>query len=97
MAVSPLPYVQRYSEVLNDYIRFIYLFIGWIVSFLIDVRHGGPSSGYVSAGFFGGLMLGRVLLLWVTKVVGEQRVLYLYSFIVMGLASKFYPIFSEHH
>jgi hypothetical protein len=29
-------------------------------------------------------MLGRVLLLWVTKTIGEQRILYLYSFIVMG-------------
>jgi len=27
---------------------------GWIVTFIIDVRGGGPSSGYISAGFFGG-------------------------------------------
>jgi fucose permease len=27
---------------------------GWIVTYIIDVRGGGPSSGYVSAGFFGG-------------------------------------------
>ncbi|KAK7048873.1 major facilitator superfamily domain-containing protein [Favolaschia claudopus] len=28
---------------------------GWIVTYIIDVRGGGPSAGYVSAGFFGGL------------------------------------------
>ena len=27
---------------------------GWIVIFLMIVRGGGPSSGYVSTGFFGG-------------------------------------------
>jgi hypothetical protein len=28
--------------------------LGWIVTFLMIVRGGGPSSGYVSTGFFGG-------------------------------------------
>ncbi|KAI0269986.1 MFS general substrate transporter [Gloeopeniophorella convolvens] len=42
---------------------------GWIVSYTIDVRGGGPSSGYISSGFFGGLALGRVALLWVNKKV----------------------------
>ena len=27
---------------------------GWVVTFLMIVRGGGPSSGYVSTGFFGG-------------------------------------------
>lgn len=27
---------------------------GWIVTFIIDARHGGPSSGYISSGFYGG-------------------------------------------
>ena len=27
---------------------------GWIVTYVIQVRHGGPSSGYISSGFFGG-------------------------------------------
>ena len=30
---------------------------GWIVTFLIIVREDGPSSGYVSTGFFGGKYL----------------------------------------
>lgn len=24
------------------------------MTYMIDVRHGGPSSGYISSGFFGG-------------------------------------------
>ncbi|KAJ6627841.1 major facilitator superfamily domain-containing protein [Mycena sp. CBHHK59/15] len=58
---------------------------GWIVTYIIDVRGGGPSSGYVSAGFFGGLMTGRVALLWINHKIGERRVLYLYSVLAIVL------------
>ncbi|KAF9475148.1 MFS general substrate transporter [Pholiota conissans] len=58
---------------------------GWIVTFIIDVRNGGPSSGYVSSGFFGGLTLGRVLLLWVNKKVGERLVLFIYATLAIAL------------
>ncbi|KAG6908937.1 hypothetical protein DXG01_002716 [Tephrocybe rancida] len=44
---------------------------GWIVTYIIQERHGGPSSGYISAGFFGGLMVGRVALLWVNEKVNN--------------------------
>ena len=27
---------------------------GWAVTYLINLRGGGPSTGYVSSGFFGG-------------------------------------------
>ena len=27
---------------------------GWIVSYVIDERGGGPDSGYISSGFFAG-------------------------------------------
>ncbi|KAJ1311652.1 hypothetical protein OPQ81_010127 [Rhizoctonia solani] len=46
---------------------------GWIVTFVIEERGGGPSAGYISSGFFGGLMLGRVALLWVNEKIGERR------------------------
>ncbi|KAG8892984.1 hypothetical protein FRC01_013838, partial [Tulasnella sp. 417] len=36
---------------------------GWIFTYLLNERNGGPSAGYVSSGFFGGLTLGRVILL----------------------------------
>ncbi|CAK5274630.1 unnamed protein product, partial [Mycena citricolor] len=62
---------------------------GWIITYIIDVRHGGPSAGYISSGFFGGLMIGRLALLWVSKVIGENRVLYLYAFLAIGYAFLF--------
>ncbi|KAG8968041.1 hypothetical protein FRC05_001674 [Tulasnella sp. 425] len=58
---------------------------GWIVTFLINRRGGGPSSGYVSSGFFGGMMVGRVLLLPLNQKVGKQRVIYIYTALVIGL------------
>ncbi|KAJ7634865.1 MFS general substrate transporter [Roridomyces roridus] len=58
---------------------------GWIVTYIIDVRGGGPSAGYVSAGFFGGLMTGRVALLWLNQKIGERRVLFLYSILAIAL------------
>ncbi|KAJ7051845.1 major facilitator superfamily domain-containing protein [Mycena amicta] len=58
---------------------------GWIVSFMITVRHGGPSAGYISAGFFGGLMVGRLLLLPVNKLLGPNRAVYLYGALSIGL------------
>ncbi|KAF9049577.1 MFS general substrate transporter [Hymenopellis radicata] len=58
---------------------------GWIVTFIIRERHGGKASGYISSGFFGGLMLGRVLLIRVNKKIGERRVLFLYTIIAIGL------------
>ncbi|TCD71911.1 hypothetical protein EIP91_000043 [Steccherinum ochraceum] len=58
---------------------------GWIVEYAMDVRGGGLSSGYISSGFFGGLMLGRVSLLWVNKLVGERRVIYVYVLLAIVL------------
>ena len=39
---------------LHDCHKSDYCKSGWIVTFLTIVREGGPSSGYVSTGFFGG-------------------------------------------
>ncbi|EGO25588.1 hypothetical protein SERLADRAFT_368985 [Serpula lacrymans var. lacrymans S7.9] len=58
---------------------------GWIVSFMIDERGGGPSAGYISSGFFGGLMVGRVVLLWFNRKMGEQRALLVYAVLAIGL------------
>ncbi|KAJ6545331.1 major facilitator superfamily domain-containing protein [Mycena capillaripes] len=58
---------------------------GWIITYIVDVRGGGPSSGYISSGFFGGIMVGRLALLWLNKMVGEKRVLYLYAALAIGL------------
>jgi fucose permease len=64
---------------------------GWIVSFLVNVRGGGPSSGYVSSGFFGGLTFGRIALLWVNRKVGERRVVFIYAALAIAYVF-FYPL-----
>jgi len=58
---------------------------GWIVTYSLQVRGGGPSSGYIASGFFGGLMLGRVVLIWVTRKIGERRVIYVYTILSIAL------------
>ncbi|RPD75641.1 MFS general substrate transporter [Lentinus tigrinus ALCF2SS1-7] len=58
---------------------------GWIVTYIINERHGGANSGYISSGFWGGLTLGRVALLWLNKKIGGWRVIFLYVLLVLGL------------
>lgn len=58
---------------------------GWIVTFIIRERAGGPSSGYISSGFFGGLTVGRIALLWLNKRIGETRALTFYAIICIAL------------
>ena len=57
---------------------------GWIVTFVVRERQGGPSSGYISSGFFGGLALGRVALLWLNKFLGEARAITIYAILCIG-------------
>lgn len=46
---------------------------GWVVSFLIDYRNGDPSQvGFVTAGFWGGITLGRFLLVAPAHKVGDR-------------------------
>lgn len=42
---------------------------GWSVSYVQEKRHGTANSGYISSGFFGGLMLGRIVLMWLNRKV----------------------------
>jgi len=58
---------------------------GWIVTFIIEERHGGKDAGYISSGFFGGLAVGRITLLWLNKLIGPRRVIYLYSVFLIVL------------
>ncbi|KAG7448141.1 MFS general substrate transporter [Guyanagaster necrorhizus] len=58
---------------------------GWIVTYVIEMRGGGETAGYISSGFFGGLTVGRLALLWVNKLVGERRVLFFYALLAIGL------------
>ena len=47
---------------------------GWFISFLIDYRSGDPARvGYVTAGFWAGITLGRFTLTHLASRVGEKR------------------------
>ncbi|KAI4141067.1 MAG: hypothetical protein L6R39_005518 [Caloplaca ligustica] len=47
---------------------------GWVISFLISYRHGTPSEvGYVTAGFWAGITLGRFALSHPAHRIGEKR------------------------
>ncbi|KAF9448127.1 MFS general substrate transporter [Macrolepiota fuliginosa MF-IS2] len=58
---------------------------GWIVTFMLNVRGGGPNTGYISSGFFAGLMFGRVGFIWLNRRLGPRLALFLYGFLVIGL------------
>lgn len=46
---------------------------GWIVTFMIRVRHGGAfASGMTATGFWIGITVGRVVLGFVTPRIGEK-------------------------
>ena len=46
---------------------------GWVISFLIDYRDGDSSQvGYVTAGFWGGITLGRFLLVAPSHKIGDR-------------------------
>ncbi|RDW66422.1 hypothetical protein BP6252_10057 [Coleophoma cylindrospora] len=46
---------------------------GWVISFLVQIRHGDPSRvGFVTAGFWGGITLGRFTLSFLAHRFGER-------------------------
>jgi fucose permease len=58
---------------------------GWVISFLLTFRNGNPASvGYVTAGFWGGITLGRFLLTQPAHKIGEKK--FVYS-VVVGAAA----------
>ncbi|PTB66703.1 MFS general substrate transporter [Trichoderma citrinoviride] len=58
---------------------------GWVISFLINSRGGDPSSvGYVSAGFWAGITLGRFFLSAPAQRFGEK--IFVYGLVLGALA-----------
>lgn len=52
---------------------------GWLVTFMLVVRHGAPfASGIVVTGFWLGLTFGRVILGFVTGKIGEKLAITIY-------------------
>jgi hypothetical protein len=62
---------------------------------MINERGGGASAGYVSTGFFAGLALGRVALLWVNRKLGERNAIFLYIALAIVYVSS-HPLNLEH-
>ncbi|KIJ36292.1 hypothetical protein M422DRAFT_179578 [Sphaerobolus stellatus SS14] len=56
----------------------------WVVTYIIDERHGSAKSGYLSSNFFGGMMIGRFALIWVNKKLGTRKAIFLYGFLALG-------------
>ncbi|KAJ5577469.1 Major facilitator superfamily domain general substrate transporter [Penicillium hispanicum] len=69
---------------------------GWIVTFMIRVRHGGAfASGMTATGFWLGITVGRVVLGFVTPRVGEKLAIaaYILCSIAFGLVLWLVPQF----
>ncbi|KAF6786832.1 major facilitator superfamily transporter [Colletotrichum sojae] len=55
---------------------------GWVISFLITVRKGDPNAvGYMTAGFWAGITIGRLVLSHPAHRIGEK------PFVVFATAS----------
>ncbi|KAK8846779.1 hypothetical protein IAR55_005867 [Kwoniella newhampshirensis] len=59
---------------------------GWATSFLIDERGGNTNAGYVSAGYFGGLTIGRIILIPLTHKLGHHLSVWVYSIVTIILS-----------
>ncbi|KAI0828623.1 MFS general substrate transporter [Trametes gibbosa] len=94
---EPDSLLDRYKRVfrlrvvhLMAFFAFVYVGVevsigSWIVTYIINLRHGGPSSGYISSGLFGGIMVGRVALLPLSKLIGDRRAIFVYILAALGL------------
>ncbi|KAF2731977.1 MFS general substrate transporter [Polyplosphaeria fusca] len=66
---------------------------GWVVEYLVSARNGKlPEVGYVSAGLWAGMFLGRVLLAEPTHRFGERRMAMGYCVIILALQLMFWLI-----
>jgi fucose permease len=66
---------------------------GWLVTFMLVVRHGAPfASGLVVTGFWLGLTFGRIVLGFITGKVGEKPSITVYLFISMAFELCFWLI-----
>ncbi|KAI4119363.1 MAG: hypothetical protein LQ345_000742 [Seirophora villosa] len=66
---------------------------GWIVNFMIRVRHGEPfSSGMTATGFWLGITVGRVILGFVTPKIGERLAVSAYLLVAVGCELVFWLV-----
>jgi fucose permease len=68
-------------------------FGGWIVTFMLEVRHGESfASGMVATGFWLGITVGRVVLGFITGRIGEKPAVLLYTALSVALELCFWLI-----
>lgn len=66
---------------------------GWVVEYLVSARNGRlPDVGYVSAGLWGGVFLGRVLLAEPTHRFGERKMSMAYCVMILALQLVFWLV-----
>ncbi|KAI1356076.1 major facilitator superfamily domain-containing protein [Xylaria sp. FL0043] len=66
---------------------------GWIVEFMIQVRHGGAfESGITATGFWLGLTIGRFVLGFITPKIGEKLAIMIYLPITVGFELLFWLV-----
>ncbi|EDU40804.1 FucP Fucose permease [Pyrenophora tritici-repentis] len=66
---------------------------GWVVEYLIEARNGRlPDIGYVPAGLWGGVFLGRVVLAEPTHRFGERRMTMVYCVLILALQLVFWLV-----
>ena len=66
---------------------------GYIVVFMTEVRHGLPfSSGMTATGFWLGVTVGRIILGFVTPVIGQRLAVIVYIICAIGLELLFWLV-----
>ncbi|KAJ4367420.1 hypothetical protein N0V83_007002 [Neocucurbitaria cava] len=66
---------------------------GWIVKFMLEVRHGEQfASGMTATGFWMGITVGRIVLGFVTPRLGEKLAIAIYLPITMALELIFWLV-----
>ncbi|KAJ5766200.1 uncharacterized protein N7511_003816 [Penicillium nucicola] len=66
---------------------------GWVVTFMKEVRHAAPfSSSMTSTGFWLGIAVGRIILGFVTPLIGEKLAITIYISLEMGLCLVLYLV-----
>ncbi|KAJ4164049.1 hypothetical protein LMH87_005740 [Akanthomyces muscarius] len=66
---------------------------GWVVTFMLNVRHASAyASGISGTGFWAGMALGRATLGFVTERFGERLCLAIYLAICLGLELLFWLV-----
>ncbi|WVQ97850.1 hypothetical protein IAU59_004965 [Kwoniella sp. CBS 9459] len=84
--ILKMPVVHAMAMYMVIYVGTEVMIGGWATSYLIDERGGNDDSGYVSSGYFGGLTIGRIVLIPVTKKLGNHTSIYVYSVLTIVLS-----------